>query len=111
MDLYALNRSSSSAIHADGESVKLAIISALVFLLNLPFGLWRSRVKKFSWRWIVAVHAPVPAVAALRLASGLGFEPISYPLLVCAYFTGQLCGGRVGGYLKRRSASLPESTE
>jgi hypothetical protein len=91
--------------------VKLAIISALVFLLNLPFGLWRSRVRKFSWKWIVAVHAPVPAVVALRLAGGLGFQLISYPLLVGAYFTGQLCGGRAGCYLKRRSAALPESTE
>jgi hypothetical protein len=91
--------------------VKLAIVSVLVLLINLPFGLWRSRVQKFSWKWIVAVHAPVPAVVALRLASGLGFQLISYPLLVGAYFTGQLCGGRAGGYLKRRSAPLPRSAE
>ncbi len=88
--------------------MKLAIISGLVFLINLPFGLWRSRVTKFSWKWIVAVHAPVPAVIALRLASGLGFQLISYPLLVGAYFSGQLCGGKAGAFLKRRSAALPE---
>jgi hypothetical protein len=91
--------------------VKLAIISVLVLIINLPFGFWRSRVRKFSWKWILAVHAPVPAVVALRLASGLGFQLISYPLLVGAYFTGQLCGGRAGGYFTRRTATLPESTE
>ncbi len=91
--------------------MKLAIVSVLVLLINLPFGLWRSRVAKFSWKWIVAVHAPVPAVIALRLASGLGFQIISYPLLVGAYFTGQLCGGKAGAFLKRRSEGLSEASE
>jgi hypothetical protein len=73
--------------------MKLSIVAALVFLLNIPFGYWRAGCRKFSWRWLLAVHAPVPAVIALRLASGIGFQLISYPVLVAAFFVGQRCGG------------------
>ena len=72
--------------------MKLSVVALLVFLLNLPFGYWRAGARKFSWRWIVAIHAPVPGVVALRLASGLGFQLISFPALIGAFFLGQRCG-------------------
>ena len=73
----------------------LWLIAIFVFLLNLPFGYWRSRTKRFSWQWILAVHSPVPLVIALRLYSGLGWQPVTYPLLIGAFFLGQFAGGRV----------------
>jgi hypothetical protein len=75
--------------------MKLSIVAALVFLLNIPFGHWRARCRKFSWQWLLAVHAPVPAVIALRLASGIGFQLISYSALVGAFFLGQRCGALI----------------
>ena len=72
----------------------LWLIAIFVFLLNLPFGYWRSRTKRFSWQWILAVHSPVPLVIALRLYSGLGWQPVTYPLLIGAFFLGQFAGGR-----------------
>ncbi len=74
--------------------IKLWAVALAVFLINLPFGYWRAGVRKFSWRWIVSVHAPVPAVVSLRLASGLGFQFITFPVLIGAYFLGQMCGGK-----------------
>lgn len=71
-------------------------VAALVFLLNLPFGYWRSRAPRLSWPWILAVHLPVPFVVALRLQSGLGFRLDTFPVMVGAYFLGQLCGGWAG---------------
>jgi hypothetical protein len=75
--------------------MRLSLIALAVFLLNLPFGYWRAGQRKFSWKWILAIHAPVPGVVALRLVSGLGFQLISFPILIGAFFLGQLCGSRL----------------
>jgi hypothetical protein len=73
----------------------LLFISALVFLINIPFGSWRARVPARSRQWFLAVHLPVPLVIALRVFGGLGFEPISFPLIVGAFFLGQYVGGKL----------------
>ena len=75
--------------------MKLLLISGVVLLINLPFGYWRTHVRKFSLPWFFAVHLPVPLVVALRLASGIGWHIISFPFLIGAYFAGQLLGGRI----------------
>ncbi len=84
---------------------RLLTAAAIVAVLNLPFGFWRAGVQKYSRRWIVAVHAPVPLVIAVRLLSGLGWHLITFPILIGAFFTGQFVGGR----LRRRP--LPPSAE
>jgi hypothetical protein len=76
--------------------LRLATVALLVFLLNLPFGYWRARVPKFSWRWILAIHLPVPFVVALRVWSGLGWQWTSFPVLIAAFFFGQWAGARLG---------------
>ena len=70
-------------------------VALLVFLLNLPFGYWRASSKKFSRQWFLAVHLPVPLVIALSLYSGMGWKPVSFPVLVGAFFLGQFVGGKV----------------
>jgi hypothetical protein len=71
-------------------------VAALVLLINLPFGYWRGRCRRFSWPWFLSIHLPIPFVVVLRLTSGLGFRPATYPALVGAYFLGQYFGGRLG---------------
>jgi hypothetical protein len=63
-------------------------------LINLPFGYWRAGLRKLSIPWFVAVHAAVPLVVGLRVASGLGWRLSTIPLMVGAYFTGQFLGGK-----------------
>jgi hypothetical protein len=75
--------------------MKLLIIAAAVFLLNLPFGYWRSRVPVRSRPWFFAIHLPVPLVIALRVFSGLGWQLGSFPVLVGAFFLGQFVGGKL----------------
>ena len=77
-------------------------VALLVFLLNLPFGYWRASVRKLSPQWFLAVHLPVPVVIALRIYSGLGFKPISFPVIIGAYFLGQFVGGRVRNIIQGR---------
>jgi hypothetical protein len=71
------------------------VIALIVFLFNIPFGYWRASVRKFSWQWILAIHLPVPFVVALRIYSGLGFELITFPLMLAAFFGGQFAGARL----------------
>jgi len=76
-------------------------VAALVFVLNLPFGLWRARVRRFSWPWILAIHLPVPLIIALRIYGGLGWRFITFPVLIGAFFAGQFAGGKAGHLLNR----------
>ena len=68
-------------------------VGLVVLVINLPFGYWREGQRKFSPMWLVAVHAPIPAVIALRVLSGLGFHLITFPVILGAYFAGQYFGG------------------
>jgi hypothetical protein len=70
----------------------LVLISILVFVINIPFGYWRSNVKSFSLQWFLAIHIPVPFIIALRLVSEIGFSWYTYVFLVTAYFLGQKTG-------------------
>lgn len=72
--------------------MNLWIVALIVFVFNIPFGYWRTNAKKFSLQWILAIHLPVPVIIALRLLSGLGFEFITYPVLIGAFFGGQVFG-------------------
>jgi len=88
---------------------RLLIAAASVVVLNLPFGFWRAGVRKFTPSWILAVHAPVPLVIGVRLASGLGWHLATFPVLVGAFFTGQFVGGKLRSLLLRVPDRLREN--
>jgi len=77
----------------------LWIVAVLVFALNIPFGYWRARVRKFSAQWILAIHLPVPLVISFRVLSGLGWQFITFPVLIGAFFLGQFAGGHLQRFL------------
>lgn len=65
----------------------------IVFLINLPFGHLRNKSTKFSRRWIMAIHVPIPFVFLLRVLSGFSWTMI--PLMVLADIAGQIVGGKL----------------
>lgn len=71
------------------------VVPILVILINIPFGYWRAKVRKFSFQWFAAVHLPIPFIVFLRISSHLGWHWTTYPLLVGAYFCGQFTGGKL----------------
>jgi hypothetical protein len=84
----------------------------LILLLNLPFGFWRAGVQRYSPRWFVAVHAPVPLVIGLRVMLGVGWKFRLLPLFLAAYFAGQFLGGRSRSLVRARSKDqVPGSSE
>jgi hypothetical protein len=76
--------------------IKVFIVTILVFLLNLPFGYWRAKVKKFSFKWFLYIHLPIPIVVFLRYQFELGFKWWTYPFLVGGFFFGQYIGKKIG---------------
>jgi hypothetical protein len=82
--------------------MSLWTVALLVFLINVPFGYWRASVRKLSRQWFLAVHLPVPFVIALRIFSGLGWQLMSFPVLVGVFFLGQFVGGRLRNIIQGR---------
>ncbi len=75
---------------------RFALIFALfsfTTMINLPFGYLRGGVKKFSVRWFLYIHLPIPFIFLARVISGLDYRYI--PIMVTAAVLGQLLGGRM----------------
>lgn len=68
-------------------------IFIFTLLLNLPFGYLRGRSRKYSIKWILYIHLPVPFVFLARVMSHLELKYI--PLFLIAAVMGQFFGGRV----------------
>ncbi|MCF8235206.1 MAG: hypothetical protein K9G67_10490 [Bacteroidales bacterium] len=79
----------------------------MIFILNIPFGYWRDNVKKFSMKWYLAVHIPVPLVIVIRLLSEIGWHWSSYVVFVLAFFLGQFTGGLLH---RKKMHTKPECT-
>lgn len=65
----------------------------LVFLINIPFGYIRSDAAKFSKKWMMAIHIPVPFIFLIRIISGFNWTVV--PLLILSDVAGQIAGGKL----------------
>jgi len=74
----------------------LGWVALAIVVINLPFGFWRSGLRKFSPAWFVAIHAPVPLVAVVRILAGVSWHLATFPVLIGAYFAGQFLGSLLG---------------
>lgn len=70
-----------------------AVIFMFTLLINLPFGYMRGRSRKYSVKWILYIHLPVPFVFLARVLSHLELKYI--PLFLIAAVLGQFLGGKV----------------
>jgi hypothetical protein len=73
----------------------LALLLLAVALINVPFGYWRSGVRKFSRPWFLHVHGSIPLVVALRLMAGIHWTIVVGLMLASSYFLGQTIGARL----------------
>ena len=83
--------------------LKIFAVSVICLLVNIPMGRMRERCRKFSWQWILWIHASIPLIIALRI--GLKLHPIAIPINIAAAVLGQLIGA--APEKKKRRASLP----
>jgi type III secretory pathway component EscU len=68
-------------------------LSAITLLLNLPFGYARAKAKKYSLRWFLYIHIPIPFIFIARVLSHIEIKYI--PFLALAAIIGQLAGGKL----------------
>jgi hypothetical protein len=71
----------------------IAAIFAFTLLLNLPFGYARARARKYSLRWFLYIHAPIPFIFIARTLSHI--QIIYIPIFVIAAVMGQILGGKL----------------
>ena len=63
-------------------------------MLNTPFGyLARGKQKRFSFKWFLYIHLPIPFVLLARILSNIDMTYI--PLFVLAAVIGQVWGGKL----------------
>jgi len=85
---------------------KIALVSALCLLVNIPMGMRRERSRKFSWQWFVWIHASIPFIIALRI--WLALHPVAIPLNIAAAVLGQFLGGALER--KKRHVTSPAAS-
>ena len=70
---------------------KILVVSLVCLLVNIPLGMRRERSRKFSWQWILWIHASIPLIIALRI--WLKLHPIAIPINIASAVFGQFIGG------------------
>jgi accessory gene regulator protein AgrB len=66
---------------------------SLTVMINLTFGFLRNKTRKFSLKWFLSIHLPIPLIFLARVSSHLDFRYI--PVFVVAALTGQIVGGKI----------------
>jgi len=83
----------------------ILIVSAICLLVNIPMGMMRERYPKFSWQWILWIHASIPLIIVLRIA--LHLPSIAIPINIASAVVGQLIGAAPAK--KKRKAISPSA--
>jgi hypothetical protein len=75
------------------ETVFIGLLFGAALGTNVPLGMWRRRLRRFSPAWFVAIHASIPALVAIRLA----FVPVNWviPPEIALAVAGQFAGARL----------------
>ncbi|OHE58384.1 MAG: hypothetical protein A2Z47_03185 [Thermodesulfovibrio sp. RBG_19FT_COMBO_42_12] len=71
----------------------ILVLFAFTLLINLPFGYARARAKRYSLRWFLFIHVPIPVIFIVRTISHIDIKYI--PIFAFAAITGQLLGGKL----------------
>ncbi|HEX2968582.1 MAG TPA: hypothetical protein VHO46_05710 [Bacteroidales bacterium] len=72
--------------------MNVLIVSFLALGLNVFFGKWRVRYKKFSLKWWLLIHASIPLLIPVRIL--LNTPKIFIPLFIALAVAGQFLGSR-----------------
>ncbi len=75
------------------KSYIILVLFAFTLLINLPFGYARARAKRYSLRWFLFIHVPIPVIFIVRTISHIDIKYI--PIFAFAAITGQLLGGKL----------------
>ena len=80
--------------------MKLLAVFMVILVIALPFGFWRAYTRKFSIRWFLSIHLPVPLEILVRVEAHLSYKFI--PFTIAAFLAGQFLGAFAGRWWIRR---------
>jgi len=80
------------ALRPQDLSIRMAATAATSLVSNVPLGMWRDHLEKFSPAWFVAVHASIPLIVLMRKSALLPKYAIA-ATISCAIL-GQYLGSR-----------------
>jgi len=75
------------------EAISIALLFGVALGTNVPLGMWRRRLRRFSPAWFVAIHASIPVLVAMRLVLVPAYWVI--PPEIGFAVVGQLVGARL----------------
>jgi len=82
--------------------MQILLVSVVCLLVNIPLGKLRERSRKFSWQWILWIHASIPLIIALRV--WLQLHWVAIPINIASAVAGQFLGALPD---KRRQRAQP----
>ncbi len=65
----------------------------LTLLINVLFGSARAKTKRYSFRWFLYIHVPIPIIFLIRNLSHVEMKYI--PFFAAAAVMGQVLGGKL----------------
>ena len=85
------------------EAAFIGLLFVAAVGTNVPLGMWRRRLRRFSPAWFLAIHASIPVLVAVRLV----FVPAYWviPPEIALAVAGQFVGGRLLPLWSPRPAS------
>ncbi len=69
------------------------VLFIFTLMINLPFGYARAKTKKYSLRWFLYIHIPIPIIFIARTISHIDIKYI--PIFAFAAISGQILGGKL----------------
>jgi len=75
------------------ETAFIGLLFGVALGTNVPLGMWRRGLRRFSPAWFVAIHASIPVLVAMRLALVPAYWVI--PPEIGLAVAGQLVGARL----------------
>lgn len=88
----------------------IALLLAVALAVNVPLGMWRRGMRRFSPAWFLAIHASIPLLIALRLAL-VGTNWVIPPEIALAV-VGQVVGMRLPrAWLVRAAAGTADAND
>lgn len=70
--------------------LRVILISFFALFVNLPFGYLRNQVQKYSVKWFIYLHLPIPTIVFFRIYYKVNFKYI--PLFILTSILGQIIG-------------------
>lgn len=75
------------------KTFTILFLCVFTLFVNLPFGHMRAKTRRYSLRWFLYIHIPIPLIFIARTIAHIEFKYI--PVLILAAITGQILGGKL----------------